>query len=63
MRRWWVLAGVTAGVAALDQITKWWVRGAIPLHGWVAVLQNVFDLVHLRNRGGAFGMFAGLPAT
>ena len=41
-----------------DQLTKYWVRAEIALGDHVQVIPNVFDIVHYRNRGAAFGMFA-----
>ena len=53
---WLRAAGVTALVLALDQLTKVLVRGGIERGG----RENVFfgvDLVNVRNRGIAFGLF------
>lgn len=62
MKKWWLLATVTAAAVALDQWTKWLVLQSIPLQGRVPVVTSLFDLVHVRNRGGAFGLFASLHA-
>ncbi len=43
-------------VVILDQITKLAVVRAIPLHTSVTVIPGFFDLVHIRNRGMAFGI-------
>lgn len=42
-------------VAALDQLSKAWVKMTIPLHTEVPVIRDFFSLVHVRNRGAAFG--------
>jgi signal peptidase II len=47
----------------LDQLTKWWVREAIPLGDKVPIIPGFFDLVHTMNEGAAFGMFAGTAAN
>lgn len=47
---------VSPGVIILDQITKWIVLVTIPLHESVSIIQGFFDLVHVRNRGVAFGI-------
>lgn len=39
----------------LDQLTKEWVRRAIPLHGTVPVIDGFLNWVHVRNSGAAFG--------
>ncbi|MFN7952319.1 MAG: signal peptidase II [bacterium] len=62
-RKWIVLLCVSALSAALDQWTKMLVHSRIPLARHVPVVQGFFDLVHVRNRGGAFGLFAGMDAS
>jgi signal peptidase II len=44
------------GVIFLDQISKQLVLHALGLHEKVAVIPGFFDLVHVRNRGMAFGL-------
>ncbi|MEG2004638.1 MAG: signal peptidase II [Bilophila sp.] len=46
---------MTGLVLLLDQLSKFWVMEALPEYGSVPVLTGFFDLVHLRNRGAAFG--------
>jgi signal peptidase II len=43
-------------VVLLDQLTKWWVVHALPLYTHRTVIPGFFDLVHVQNRGMAFGM-------
>lgn len=50
-----IVLGLAAIVTVLDQATKWLVEATIPYHGTVPVIQGVFDLVNIRNRGAAFG--------
>ena len=51
---------IAAGVIAVDQLSKWQVRGrmaigdTVEIHPW---LRDVFDLAHTTNTGAAFGMF------
>ncbi len=47
---------VTLAVVLLDQASKLAVTRWIPLHGTVTVIPGFFDLVHIRNRGMAFGI-------
>ncbi len=47
---------VSLGVLILDQITKLAVIRTIPVHGSIPVIPGFFDLVHVRNRGMAFGI-------
>lgn len=54
-RRYVVLAWVATVVVTLDQLTKFWVRQALPLGASRTVVEGFFDLVHVANRGAAFG--------
>ncbi|MBW1722291.1 MAG: signal peptidase II [Deltaproteobacteria bacterium] len=44
-----------AVVLVLDQVSKLLLVRFIPLYGSVSVIEGVFNLVHTRNRGVAFG--------
>ncbi len=46
-----------AGIG-LDHLTKYWVVRTIPLGEQIDLFPPFFDLVHYRNTGAAFGMFA-----
>ena len=43
-------------VITLDQISKFVLVSTIPRYGSVAVIDGFFNLVHVRNRGIAFGL-------
>jgi signal peptidase II len=43
---------------ALDQISKYWVAQAIPKYTVIPVIPDLFNLVHVYNRGAAFGLLA-----
>ncbi len=49
---------ISAAVIVLDAFTKWLVATRIALHDTVPMLPNVFQLVHVRNNGAAFGIGA-----
>ena len=49
---------VALAVIALDAWTKWMVSARIDLHGSVPMIPNLFQLVHVRNTGAAFGIGA-----
>ncbi len=53
--RYRILLGVAAAIFLLDQLSKFWVMAAIPFHTSIPVVPGFFDLVHIRNRGAAFG--------
>ncbi|MFO7985758.1 MAG: signal peptidase II [Desulfatiglandaceae bacterium] len=49
----------TLSVVALDQISKWWVMQRLKIYESFPVIDGFFDLVHIRNRGMAFGLLNG----
>lgn len=53
--RWRLLFGTAAALLALDQASKLLVMACIPEHRPVPVINGVFNLVNIRNRGAAFG--------
>jgi len=53
------LAYISGIVVIADQLTKWAVIKLITLYDMVVVIPGFFNLVHIQNTGGAFGMFAG----
>jgi signal peptidase II len=54
-----VVLSVAAIALLLDQITKWYIRRTVSLYESVAVIDSIFHITHVRNSGGAFGLFAG----
>lgn len=56
MRNRYVKIAVIASVVTLlDQIAKAWVLFTIPLYTEIPVIRGFFSLVHVRNKGAAFG--------
>ena len=51
--------GVAAVVLVLDQLSKWYVRGTVALYQSIPVIDSLFHITHVRNKGGAFSLFAG----
>jgi len=49
---------VSGSVILLDQITKALIKTTIPLHGGVTVIPGFFNISHVQNPGGAFGLLA-----
>jgi signal peptidase II len=49
---------IALGVMALDAWTKYLVSARIDLHDSITLIPNVFQLVHVRNTGAAFGIGA-----
>jgi signal peptidase II len=58
MRPWLVAFAPAAVVCALDRVTKIAVERDIALHEVHTVIPGFFNLVHSRNQGAAFGLFA-----
>ena len=49
---------VALAVIALDAWTKWLVASRIDLHDSITLIPDLFQLVHVRNTGAAFGIGA-----
>lgn len=49
-------------VFAGDQATKAMVERSIPEHSAIEVLPGIFNLIHTKNAGAAFGLFSESPA-
>jgi signal peptidase II len=49
---------IAGAVYALDRVTKLWIEANVPLFGSFNVIPGFFDIVHTKNPGAAFGMFA-----
>lgn len=54
---------ITGGVVVLDQLTKTYVRHAMPLYDSIPVIDGFFAITHARNPGGAFSLLAGTSAA
>lgn len=54
-----ILLGLGGLIILLDQFSKFLVLKYLPLHSRMEIFPGVFDLVHVRNTGGAFSLFAG----
>ena len=58
-RKYWVLLIVCSVILFLDQWTKYVVQQELALYQGVEVIRGFFNLTHVRNPGGAFGIFGG----
>lgn len=54
----WLMAAMGTGILALDQLTKRAVADWLPHGGSYPVVDGFFNLVHARNTGIAFSLFA-----
>ncbi len=59
-RKWLILLPVVILGVVLDQMTKQLVLQHLQLGASVPVIKGFFNLVHVHNRGSAFGLFSGL---
>ncbi len=57
------LAVIAVPIVALDQITKVAVTMLIPLYHSIPVIPGFFNLTHVLNPGGAFGILASQSST
>ncbi len=57
------LAVIAPVVFLLDQATKWVIQQNLAIGDVHHVVPGLFDIVHVRNRGAAFGFMANLPES
>jgi signal peptidase II len=58
-----MLAVVTGLVVLADQITKALIYTYLPYHQSITVVPGFFDITHIHNPGGAFGLMATMSTT
>lgn len=58
-KKYWVLLMICSWILFVDQWTKYVVQQRLGLYQRVEVIQGFFNLTHVRNPGGAFGIFGG----
>jgi signal peptidase II len=56
--KYWRFGIIAGTVALLDQLSKLIVLETIPLYTRIEVIPGFFNLIHIRNPGGAFGFLA-----
>ena len=52
----YVISLPALSIIILDQISKFVIQGSIHIHGSIPVIAGFFNIVHVRNRGMAFGI-------
>ena len=57
------LAVVAGLVVVADQITKALIIKYLPLHKSIPVIAGIFDITHILNPGGAFGLMANMSVV
>ena len=58
-RKYWVLLVFCIGILLMDRWTKTLVVQKLALYQRAEVIRGFFNLTHVRNTGGAFGIFGG----
>src|SRR3989338_2771593 len=56
-----LLGMIVSPLFLLDQFTKAWIVRNLGPGDMVPIIPNIFELVHVTNRGAAFGVFSNLP--
>ena len=63
-KRKYIKLAVVAGLVVLaDQITKALILKYLPYHQSITVIAGFFDITHIHNPGGAFGLMANMSET
>ncbi len=61
MRNKYIRLVVIGGIIVIiDQLTKFFIVKYLPLHDTVPVVSGLFNIIHIKNPGGAFGLLANL---
>ena len=61
MRNKYIRLVVIGGIIVIiDQLTKFFIVKYVPLHDTVPVVSGLFNIIHIKNPGGAFGLLANL---
>ena len=58
-RKYWILLIICVWIISIDQWAKYVVQQRLVLYQRVEVIHGFFNLTHVRNPGGAFGIFGG----
>lgn len=59
MKKYWLLGAPFLGVVILDILTKEYILRSFPLYSSRSIIPGFLNLVHIQNRGVAFGILGG----
>lgn len=62
-RERWIALGIAGTVIVLDRLSKQWIERYVGRMDTIPVIPDVFNIVHTRNPGAAFGLFTGAPES
>ncbi|MFP4476571.1 MAG: signal peptidase II [Desulfatibacillaceae bacterium] len=57
------LAAIVVPLVVADQLTKAWILASLRLYDGFAVIPGFFNIIHVRNTGGAFSVFSDSHQT
>jgi signal peptidase II len=63
MKKLWVLGLSFSGVLLLDMVSKHYIITHYPLYFSKPIIPGLFNIVHIQNRGVAFGIFGGAASV
>lgn len=58
MKKKYLFVLIVFGITFLDQITKVYIERTIGLYQNIEVIENIFSITHIRNKGVAFGLLS-----
>ncbi|MBI5199171.1 MAG: signal peptidase II [Nitrospirae bacterium] len=60
MNKYFLSGSIALVVVITDQITKSIIKANIPLYKSIPVVDGFFNITHVKNTGGAFGILSGM---
>lgn len=54
---------IVGGIVVLDQITKVYIENSFDLFQKIEVIENIFSITHVRNKGAAFGLLSSFDSS
>lgn len=58
MGRWTLFSLIVVLGLVADQATKWYIHGSMALHQSIPVIDGLFNITYLRNKGAAFSFLS-----
>lgn len=60
MGRWTLFSLIVVLGLVADQATKWYIHGSMALHQSIPVIDGLFNITYLRNKGAAFSFLSNV---
>lgn len=58
MKKLFILLSIALLVVTFDSASKWWIDHHLMVGERIPIIDGIFDIVHVQNRGAAFGLFS-----